>query len=500
MERLPRGAARARRRPRSRRRSRCRRRRRTSGRRAGPVLTARRPPGAQALEQDAGGLDRVVGQPERAGEDVGRAGRARCPAPARRSCTPSVSRPLTTSLTVPSPPRATTTSVPSRIARQASAAACPRLAVSATVELGRRGRGREASTSRSRAVMAVARGFATTSTRTPAPYAVGTLALARGGVRTRDRRLPAPRSGAGRRARSSALEALALVGLGGCPRRQDPGRPAAGQPAPGRCSARRWRCSAPRCFALGARGLLRLRPGGAHARRRPGAARAAGRLQPGLPGRPASATAGRSSSLAAGGALPAVHPAGARRARPRPRRAGRRAAPAPAPARSLRRLGRASPARSRLRPRATSRDTCICDTPTIAGDLGLGLVRDEAQQQDLALGLGQLLDHRRAATPAARPARSRSSTIAEHRVLGHRSRRASASDVQRHAGVRAGGVQRLDAPRPGRRRCAPTSSAHRRRAAQLLATARQRGVAASSAAPARAAARGPASRCRGSAA
>ena len=81
------------------------------------------------------------------------------------SCTPSVSRPLTTSLTVPSPPKATTTSVPLRMARQASAAAWPRLAVSSTSSSASLPRA-WVSTSRSRAVVAVARGFETTRTRT----------------------------------------------------------------------------------------------------------------------------------------------------------------------------------------------------------------------------------------------------------------------------------------------------------------------------------------------
>ena len=62
----------------------------------------------QRLEQHGGGLDGVVGQAERAGEDVGR------PAGQRRPCAVSVpASPLAASFSVPSPPSTTTTSLPS---------------------------------------------------------------------------------------------------------------------------------------------------------------------------------------------------------------------------------------------------------------------------------------------------------------------------------------------------------------------------------------------------
>jgi hypothetical protein len=83
----------------------------------------------------------------------------------RSALGPSVSSPLTTSLTVPSPPSATTTSSPSRIARTASAAACPRWLVSATSTFISLASAR-LSTSRLRGVEVVAAGLTTRRART----------------------------------------------------------------------------------------------------------------------------------------------------------------------------------------------------------------------------------------------------------------------------------------------------------------------------------------------
>ena len=41
------------------------------------------------------------------------------------------------------------------------------------------------------------------------------------------------------------------------------------------------------------------------------------------------------------------------------------------------------------------RETCIWETPTCFGDLALGHVLDEAQMKDMAVALGDLLEHRR---------------------------------------------------------------------------------------------------------
>ena len=86
-----------------------------------------RSPG-EGVEQVAGGLDRVVGQPDGAGEHVGRAAGQR--RPARQSVPAS---PLAASLSVPSPPSTTTTSMPSAAAPWARRVAWPRRLVSASV-------------------------------------------------------------------------------------------------------------------------------------------------------------------------------------------------------------------------------------------------------------------------------------------------------------------------------------------------------------------------------
>ena len=88
---------------------------------------------------------------------------------AGRSPVPPVpcSMPLATSLTVPSPPWATSSSTPSRTAWAVASAACPRYRVTSTSSLSSLASA-WARTSRPAAVVEVALGFTTSSARTPA--------------------------------------------------------------------------------------------------------------------------------------------------------------------------------------------------------------------------------------------------------------------------------------------------------------------------------------------
>ena len=213
-----------------------------------------------------------------------RPGRRR--APGRRSCTPSVSSPLTTSLTVPSPPRATTTSVPSRIARQASAAAWPRLAVCSISQLGRRCPARGPAR-RARARSSWSRADCTTTDPHRATYAGGrcTASALAGRRRAVDRRrlsirrasAPAPRRRAGASAVDRPSERLAPASaLGRCPASI---KTVAGHPhSLGRRAARRRVGAArrPGRWPSCARGAAAPAPAGAHAGRGPRTARAAG--------------------------------------------------------------------------------------------------------------------------------------------------------------------------------------------------------------------------------
>ena len=92
----------------------------------------------------AGRLDRVAGQARARGRRRWCCRRGRRPAPARPACGPSPSSPLTTSLTVPSPPRATTRSSPSarpRAGRARSRGRGASVCDDLELEVGREGAG-----------------------------------------------------------------------------------------------------------------------------------------------------------------------------------------------------------------------------------------------------------------------------------------------------------------------------------------------------------------------
>src|SRR4051794_16279452 len=138
---------------------------------------------------------------------------------------PFSSRPLTTSLTVPSPPTETTRSMPSVAAWPPSSAACPRCAVSTTSSFSSLARA-PTSTSRILAVVLVAAGLTTTSARMATRLSRrGPFPLEEGGCRCLPRNLGPVNEPAGVPPQPPRRRADRLFGAAAQPTAARPERP-----------------------------------------------------------------------------------------------------------------------------------------------------------------------------------------------------------------------------------------------------------------------------------